>query len=183
MNRLLKLQSRVQRFSLLQKDGFQINGSGLKQPSLPIMVPGENTTSAYLLIVGQLLRNGSQTPLPRMSVQFDGIFVQNKRVSVKPVVDLAKTDSKGSFVLMISYPMDIKNSLSQAKARVLVAGQDGAFELPLLPYESQGNAEWKKILNEKPVNSVLHRLHLPSEKQLLQSKQLEFIAVETLKID
>lgn len=180
MNRLLKLQSRVQRFSLPQKEGFQINGSGLKSPA---PVSGKNTTSAYLLIVGQLVRNGSQTPLPRMSVQFDGVFVQNKRVSVKPVVDLAKTDSKGAFVLMISYPMDIKNSLSQAKARVLVAGQDGAFELPILPYESQGKTEWKKILNEKTVNSVLHRLHLPSEKQLLQSKQLEFIAVETLKID
>lgn len=183
MNRLLKLQSRVQRFSLPQNDGFQINGSRLNQPSLPVMVPGENTATAYLLIVGQLVRNGSQTPLPRMSVQLDGIFVQNKRVSVKPVVDLAKTDSKGSFVLMVSYPMDAKNSLSQAKARVSVAGQDGAFELPVLPYEGLGNTEWKKILNEKTVNSVLHRLHLPSEKQLLQSKQLEFIAIETLKID
>ncbi len=71
----------------------------------------------------------------------------------------------------------------QGKARIQVAGQDGSFELSILPYEGLGSIEWKKILNAKPVNSVLHRLHLPSEEQLLQSKQLELIAVDTIKID
>ncbi len=181
MNRLLKLQTRVQQFSQPQKNGFQTNGIGLKQPALPIATT--NVHSAYLLIVGQVVRNGLQTVLPRMSVQLEGVFVQGKRLSVKPVVDFAKTDGKGSFVLLVSYPMDIKNTLLQAKARIHVAGQDGTFELPVLPYEGLGNTEWKKILNEKPVNSVLHRLHLPSEKQLLQSKQLELIAVEILKLN
>ncbi len=181
MNRLLKLQSRVQRFSLPPKDGFQINGSGLKQPAVPVST--QNASSAYLLVVGQLMRSGSNTLLPRMSVQLEGIFVQGKRLPVKPVVDFAKTDSKGSFVLMVSYPVELKNSLLQAKARIQVAGQDGAFELSILPYEGSGNIEWKKILNEKPVNSVLHRLHLPSEEQLLKSKRLELIAVDTIKIN
>lgn len=181
MNRLLKLQSRVQRFSLPPNDGLQINDNGLKKPALP--VSAGNTTSAYLLITGQIMRSGLNTLLPRMSVQLNGIFVQGKRLAVKPVVDLAKTDSKGSFVLLVSYPTDLKNSLSQAKVSIQVAGQDGSFELSVLPYEGAGNSEWKKILLEKPVNSVLQRLHLPPEEQLLKSKQLELIAVGTLKIN
>ncbi|WP_341900185.1 hypothetical protein [Fluviicola taffensis] len=181
MNRLLKLQSRVQGFGQPPKADFQINGSGLKQPALPVSV--QNASSAYLLVVGQLMRSGQNTLLPRMSVQLEGIFVQGKRLSTKSVVDFAKTDSKGSFVLLVSYPVELKNSLLQAKARIQVAGQDGAFELPILPYEGSGNSEWKKMLREKPVNSVLHRLHLPSEEKLLQSKQLELIAVDTIKIN
>jgi hypothetical protein len=183
MNRLLKLQSRVQGFNQSQTTGFQINGNGLKQPALPTVPVNGTAISAYLLIVGQIVRSDSNTPLPRMAVQLEGVFAQSKRLPVKSVVDFAKTDSKGSFVLMVSYPTELKNSLSQAKARIQIAGQDGAFELPILSYEGPGNTEWKKILNEKPVNSVLHRLHLPSEKQLLQLKQLEFIAIKTLKID
>lgn len=181
MNRLLKLQSRVQGFSQPSKGDFPVNGSKLKQPALP--TPAVNASIAYLLIVGQLIRNESNTVLPRMSVQLEGIFAPNNRLAVKPVVDFAKTDSKGSFVLMVSYPINLKTGLSQAKARIRVAGQDGAFELPILPYEGSGSTEWKKILGEKPVNSVLQRLHLQREEQLLQSKQLEFIAVSTLKID
>lgn len=181
MNRLLKLQSRVQRFNQPTKDGLQINGNGLKQ-SAPT-ISDQKATSAYLLVAGQLMRNGGNTVLPRMPVQLEGIFVQGKRLPIKTVVDFAKTDSKGSFVLLLSYPVDLKNNLLQAKARIQVAGQDGTFELSIVPYEGLGNIAWKKILNEKPVNSVLQRLHLPSEEQLLKSKQLELIAVDTLKID
>lgn len=181
MNRLLKLQSRVQRFSQPQKDHLQISGKGLKQPALPVSTV--KASSAYLLITGQIMRTGTNTLLPRMAVQLEGIFVQGKRITIKSVVDFAKTDSKGSFALLASYPIDLKNSLLQAKSRIQVAGQDESFELPILPYEGAGNSEWKKILHEKPVNSVLQRLHLPSEEQLLKSKQLELIAVDTLKIN
>ncbi len=135
----------------------------------------------YLPIIGIVCRKGTNTPLPLIPVQFEGVYVNGKNIQVEERIYEVRTNGKGHFMLLVRYKPKDEKRIEQGEVRLSVGGQSRIFRIPTMKYHLDGKREMQEFLGPEKFKSAFHRMGI-DEYQLTNKQQLTRIAIAKITI-
>lgn len=135
----------------------------------------------YLPIIGIVTRKGSDTPVPLIPVQFEGIHSNRNHVRVEEQIFERRTDGKGHFMLLVRYEPKDEERVAQGEVRLSIGGQSRIFKIPTIKYHLDGKREMQEFFGPEKFKAAFHRMGI-NEFQLLNKQQLTRVAIAKITI-